>query len=158
MVKYVWEETNDKKEERNIMSEFLQTILIAIIPSAITGILSYLASLKNANAQVQSIKEQNKADIEKLIQQYNIDIQSLKEKQRLELEMKEKEHQHEIELLKLQHENDLRKEEEHMKNQLVSNALGGIFGGIFSKDGAISNQINKILDDSLSEAMESYNK
>lgn len=140
------------------MSEFLQTILIAIIPSAITGILSYLASLKNANAQVQSIKEQNKADIEKLIQQYNIDIQSLKEKQRLELEMKEKEHQHEIELLKLQHENDLRKEEEHMKNQLVSNALGGIFGGIFSKDGAISNQINKILGDSLSEAMESYNK
>lgn len=140
------------------MSEFLQTILIAIIPSAITGILSYLASLKNANAQVQSIKEQNKADIEKLIQQYNIDIQSLKEKQRLELEMKEKEHQHEIELLKLQHENDLRKEEEHMKNQLVSNALGGIFGGICSKDGAISNQINKILEDSLSEAMESYNK
>ena len=50
------------------MNEFWQTFLIAIIPSAITALLSFFASWKTSNTQIKTIKEQNKADIEKLIQ------------------------------------------------------------------------------------------
>ena len=105
------------------MNEFWQTFLIAIIPSAITALLSFFASWKTSNTQIKTIKEQNKADIEKLIQQNKVDIESLKEKHLLEMELKDKEHDHQIELIKLQHENEIKKDEENVKNQFAANAF-----------------------------------
>ena len=54
------------------MDEFWQTFLIATIPSIITALLSYLAALKASNTQIKAIKEQNKADIEKLVEQNKV--------------------------------------------------------------------------------------
>lgn len=135
------------------MIEFWQTLAIAVIPSTLTAILSYLASSKNSNTQIKAIKEQNKADIEKLIEQNKIDIEALKEKHRLDMEAKESEHNHQIEIIKLQHQNELKKDEENVKNQLAANALGGLVGGLFSQDSPISGKINEAIAKGLEDAM-----
>lgn len=72
------------------MEEFFQTLLIAVVPACVTGVISYLASRSNAKNQIKAITEQNKADIEKLIEQHKVDLESLQEKHRMELEVKEK--------------------------------------------------------------------
>lgn len=64
--------------------DFWQTLMISLLPALATGLISYLAAAKNANTQMKSIKEQNKADIEKIIEQNKVDIKSLQEKYKLE--------------------------------------------------------------------------
>lgn len=140
------------------MNEFWQTFLIAIIPSVITALLSYMAASKTSNTQIKAIKEQNKADIEKLVEQNKVDIEALKEKHQLEMELKEKEYNHQIEVIKLQHENDMKKDEESIKNQFAVNALGSLFNGMFSPQSPISNKINEALEKSLVDAMEQHDK
>lgn len=140
------------------VSEFWQTFLIAIIPSIITAVLSYLAALKASNTQIKAIKEQNKADIEKLIEQNKVNLESLKEKHMLDMEAKEKEYNYQIELIKLQHENDLKKDEENIKNQFTANALGGLLSGLFSQDSPVSNKINEAIGKSLEDAMKKQSK
>lgn len=135
------------------MSEFLQTFLIAIIPSTITALLSFLASWKTSNTQIKTIKEQNKADIQKLIQQNKVDIESLKEKHLLEMELKDKEHDHQIELIKLQHENEIKKDEESMKNQFAANAVSSLFGAIFSQESPVSGTINEAIRKGLEDSL-----
>ena len=135
------------------MSEFLQTFLIAIIPSTITALLSFLASWKTSNTQIKTIKEQNKADIQKLIQQNKVDIESLKEKHLLEMELKDKEHDHQIELIKLQHENEIKKDEESMKNQFAANAVSSLFGAIFSQESSVSGTINEAIRKGLEDSL-----
>ncbi len=135
------------------MREFWQTFLIAIIPSAITALLSYFASWKTSNTQIKAIKEQNKADIEKLIQQNKVDIESLKEKHVLEMEMKDREHAHQVELIKLQYDNEIKKDEENTKNQFAANALGSMFGTIFSQDSPISETINEAIRKGLEDSL-----
>lgn len=139
------------------MNEFWQTFLIATIPSIITALLSYLAASKASNTQIKAIKEQNKADIDKLIEQNKVDLESLKEKHLLDMETKEKEYNYQIELMKLQHENDLKKDEENMKNQFASNALGGLFSGLFSQDSPLLNKINEVIGKSLEDAIKKQN-
>ncbi len=143
----------DRKNEGVQMNEFWQTFLIAIIPSVITALLSFFASWKRSNTQIKTIKEQNKADIEKLIQQNKVDIESLKEKHLLEMELKDKEHDHKIELIKLQHENEMKKDEESMKNQFAANAVGSLFGAIFSQESPVSETINEAIKKGLEDSM-----
>lgn len=135
------------------MSEFWQTFLIAIIPSTITAVLSYLASAKSSNTQIKAIKEQNKADIEKLIEQNKVDIESLKEKHQLDMEAKEKEYNHQLEVIKLQHQNELKKDEESLKNQFAVNALGSLVGGLFSPESPVSSKISEAVEKTIEEAM-----
>lgn len=139
------------------MNEFWQTFLIAIIPSIITALLSYLAALKSSNTQIKAIKEQNKADIEKLIEQNKVDLEAIKEKHALDMEAKEREYNYQIEIIKLQHENDLKKDEENMKNQFAANALGGLFCGLFAQDSPISSKMNEVIEKSLEDAMKNQN-
>ncbi len=134
------------------MIDFIQTLLIAVIPSAIAGLLSYLAAFNNSKTQIRTITEQNKADIQKLIEQHKVDIESLKEKHKMEIEIKEKDFLHQIDLVKLQHENELKKEEESMKNQLTMNAMGGLLGNMFSESSPFSKQLGDVLNKSLEEA------
>ena len=135
------------------MNEFWQTFLIAIIPSIITALLSYLASWKTSNTQIKAIKEQNNADIEKLVQQNKVDIESLKEKHLLEMELKDKEYEHQVELIKLQHDNEMKKDEENIKNQFAANAVGSLFGAIFSKESPVSGQINEAIKKGIEDSM-----
>lgn len=51
------------------MVEFLKTLAIACIPAIITGIVTYIVARKNAASQISIIKEQNKHDLEKLMEQ-----------------------------------------------------------------------------------------
>lgn len=133
------------------MNEFLQTLLIAALPSILTGLLSFLASSKDSKTRIKAIEEQNKADIEKLIQQNKVDIESLKEKHRLEMEKKDKEYQHQIELINLQHKNELQKDEENVKNQMTANVIGGLLGGIFSEQSPVSNKLNEVISNALED-------
>lgn len=142
-----------KKSEEEQMNEFWQTFLIATIPSAITALLSFFASWKTSNTQIKTIKEQNKADIEKLIQQNKVDIESLKEKHLLEMELKNKEHDHQIELIKLQHENEIKKDEESIKNQFAANAVGSLFGAIFSQESPVSGTINEAIKRGIEDSL-----
>ena len=50
------------------MVEFLKTLAIACIPAIITGIVTYIVARKNAASQISIIKEQNKHDLEKLME------------------------------------------------------------------------------------------
>lgn len=131
------------------MNEFMQTLLIAVIPACFTGLISYLAARNNSKTQIKAISEQNKADIEKLIEQHKIDIDALKEKHRMELEIIEKEHLHQIEIIKLQHENDIKKNGETFKNQLASNIMSGLFSGIFSSNSPITEELNNVISKEL---------
>lgn len=124
------------------MNEFIQTLLIAIIPAGVTGIISYFASRNTSLTQIKAITEQNKGDIEKLVEQHKVDIEALKEKHKLELEVKEKEHQHQMEIIKLQHENDLKKDEENAKNQMTASIMEGMFNGLFSSDSPVSKELS----------------
>lgn len=130
------------------MDEFTQTLLIAVIPACITGVISYFASRNTSKTQVKTIIEQNKADIQKLIEQHKVDIDALKEKHKLDIELKEKEHLNQLEIIKLQHDNDLKKEEESAKYQMAANAIGGMFGSIFSSDSPFNEQIKNAIDKS----------
>lgn len=133
------------------MNGFLQTLAIAVLPSIVTGLLSFWASSKDSKTRIETIEEQNKADIEKLIQQNKVDIESLKEKHRLEMEKKDKEYQHQIELINLQHKNELQKDEENVKNQMTANVIGGLLGGIFSEQSPVSNRLNEVISNALEE-------
>ena len=55
------------------MVEFLKTLAIACIPAIITGIVTYIVARKNAASQISIIKEQNKHDLEKLMEQHKVD-------------------------------------------------------------------------------------
>ena len=140
------------------MNEFLQTLAIATVPSIVTGIISYIAAIRNSKSQIEAIKAQNKADIEKLVEQNRVDIEALKEKHKLDMESKEKEYKHQIELMNMQNQNEMKKEEELMKNQLAVNALGGIFSSVFSPQSPISGKINEALVKGLEDAMKTSNK
>ena len=137
----------------NIMNEFLQTLAIATVPSIVTGIISYIAAIRNSKSQIEAIKEQNKADIEKLIEQHKINIEALKEKHRLDMESKEQEYKHQIEVMKLQSQNELTKEEEMMKNQLAFNLLGGAASGLFSPESPLFRKLNDMMVKGLEDVM-----
>lgn len=52
----------------------LQSTLNAVKSSIVTGVVTYLVAHKNASAQIRVVKEQNKHDLEKLMEQHKIDI------------------------------------------------------------------------------------
>ena len=62
------------------MEEILNTLLVSCVPAIITGIISYLTANKKAKAEIATLQESNKHEIEKLMKQHEVDIESLKEK------------------------------------------------------------------------------
>ena len=99
------------------MGEFFQILLIACIPAAITGLVSYLVARKNASTQVNILEKQNKYDIDRLMEQHKIDIDSITRQHKQEMEKLELEHKHKLELVKLESENTL-------NQNLVNSFLG----------------------------------
>ena len=69
------------------------------------------------------------------------------------MELKDKEHDHQIELIKLQHENEIKKDEESMKNQFAANAVGSLFGAIFSQESPVSGTINEAIRKGLEDSL-----
>ena len=60
--------------------DFIKILLISCIPAIITGAVTYLVAYKNATAQIKVVEEQNKHDLDKLMEQHKIDIDSLNNK------------------------------------------------------------------------------
>lgn len=87
--------------------DFIKTLSISCIPAIITGAVTYLVAYKNATAQINVVKEQNKHDLEKLMEQHKIDIDSLGKQHQQELEKMELEHKHKLELIAKENENNL---------------------------------------------------
>lgn len=121
------------------MNEFLQTFLIATIPSAITAFLSYLASSKASNTQIRAIKEQNKADIQKLVEQNRADIDKLKEQYKIQADMEEISHAHKLEIMKISSEIDARKD--------LANAIGDLVLSIINSFIENRNNVNDSTDE-----------
>ena len=110
------------------MDEFWKTLLIACIPSLLTGLITYFVAHKNASAQIKVVKEQNKHDLDKLMEQHKIDIENLKEAHKLEMESKEQDHKNRLELQQKEFENGLLKQQKEEENAMAAEALKGVFG------------------------------
>ena len=110
------------------MDEFWKTLLIACIPSLLTGLITYFVAHKNASAQIKVVKEQNKHDLDKLMEQHKIDIENLKEAHKLEMESKEQDHKNRLELQQKEFENGLLKQQKEGENAMAAEALKGVFG------------------------------
>ena len=56
------------------LEEILNTLLVSCVPAIITGIISYLTANKKAKAEIATLQESNKHEIEKLMKQHEVDI------------------------------------------------------------------------------------
>ena len=112
------------------MDEFWKTLLIACIPSLLTGLVTYFVAHKNASTQIKMVKEQNKHDLDKLMEQHKVDIDSLKEKYRLEAEEKDREHTRKLEIMEKEYEYKLKQQENEAENTAKYGAMKDVFGGL----------------------------
>ena len=112
------------------MDEFWKTLLIACIPSLLTGLITCFVAHKNASAQIKVVKEQNKHDLDKLMEQHKVDIDSLKEKYRLEAEEKDREHTRKLEIMEKEYEYKLKQQESEAENTAKYGAMKDVFGGL----------------------------
>ena len=110
------------------MGEFWQTILLACIPSIITGIATFFVASRSASAQIKVVTEQNKHDLEKLMQQHQIDIENIKEKHKLEIEAKEVDYKYKLELQQREFENALQQRKIENDNSMAMASLQGLLG------------------------------
>lgn len=113
------------------MSAELWTQLgVAIIPSVLSGLLSFFVSSKSFKNEINKLKESNKHEIEKLMKQHQIDIESLKEKHKLEIESKEKEHDLKIEEMKVKNEQEMLMKEKELSNSILYPIIGKFAEGV----------------------------
>lgn len=142
------------------MDEFLKTLLIACIPSIITGLVTYFVAHKNASSQISVVKEQNKHDIDKLMKQHQIDIDNLKEAHKLEMESKEQDHKNRLDLQQKEFENSLLKQQKDGENVMTAEALKGMFSMFGSTiNTAIDTPEGKqLLSDSIRKAIKNQRK
>lgn len=112
------------------MDEFWKTLLIACIPSLLTGLVTYFVAHKNASTQIKMVKEQNKHDLDKLMEQHKIDIDSLKEKYRLEAEEKDRDHTRKLEIMEKEYKYKLKQQESEAENAAKYGAMKDVFGGL----------------------------
>ena len=139
------------------MDEFWKTLLIACIPSLLTGLVTYFVAHKNASAQIKVVKEQNKHDLDKLMEQHKIDIENLKEAHKLEMESKEQDHKNRLELQQKEFENGLLKQQKEGENAMAAEALKGVFGMFGSaRNTAMDTPEGKqLINDSIKKSRES---
>lgn len=130
------------------MKEFIQTLLIAFIPAAV----SFVATVVVARIQIKSLKEQNAHDIEKLMKQHEIDIENLKAKHALEMDAKDKEHQYQLELQQKDHDNAMLKLQKEGENLAAAEGIKGLLNMVGSI--AATPEGQKMLSDSLNKAKE----
>lgn len=107
-------------------------LLIAIVPSIITGVGSLFFALKKCKNEIKTLEESNKHEIEKLMKQHEIDIDALKEKHKLDLEIKEKEHKLKLEEIKVQNEQEILKKEKELSNSVIYSLMGDTTKDLFS--------------------------
>lgn len=132
------------------MDSFWQTLLISFIPSIITGIVTYLVAHNNTASQIKIVKEQNRHETEKLIQQQKINIENLKAAHALEMESKEQDHINKLELQRIEFENIQLKQQKEADNAMTMEAIRALFGIVGSVLSTPEGQ--QLLQDSFAES------
>lgn len=121
---------------------FLETLMIATIPSLLTGIGSFFLAKAQSKNEINRLKISNEHEIEKLIEQQKINIESIREQHKLEMTSKDKEHKYKLEILQKEHENEIIRKEKELEDSVRYQAAGnaanalitGIIGSAFSSD------------------------
>jgi hypothetical protein len=114
------------------MVELVKTLLIACVPAALSGMISFILAKSQAKSDIKKLQVENQHDIEKLMEQHRVDVASIREQHRLEMESKEKDHQHKLEIMQREHENELIRKESELENATKYNAAGSIITGLFN--------------------------
>lgn len=127
--------------------EIFESVLIACIPSIITGIITYLIAHKNFKLEISKLKEQSSLLIEKNKQDFILGLKNLE----TQTETKEKEFQYQIQLLTKQYESRIKEDQGIKQNDLMMSYVEKI---IKSEDPI--NEINKLND--LSKSIKNINK
>lgn len=107
--------------------ESIVPLLPSIILALISGLCAYFAARKQTSTALESLKESNRHDIDKLIRQHEIDIDNLKEKHRLELEK-----------MQVEHERQLERDAQNSQNKAASEIMAAMIGTALSTPAATS--------------------
>lgn len=81
--------------------------VVSIVVAIITSLFAYLGANKKSKTDINSLKESNNHEIEKLINQHKMNIDAIERQHELEKEKMQMEHQHKLEIMKTQTVNDL---------------------------------------------------
>lgn len=73
--------------------------LVTLLSTITAGLLSYFGAVKKTKNELIALKESNRFEIEKLMNQHKLDLQALERKHEMEKEKAELEHRHKLELL-----------------------------------------------------------
>lgn len=114
------------------MVELVKTLLIACVPAALSGMISFILAKSQAKSDIKKLQVENQHDIEKLMEQHRVDVASIREQHRLEMESKEKDHTHKLEIMQREHENELIRKESELENATKYNAASSIITGLFN--------------------------
>ena len=126
---------------RNSIAE-LSTIapyIVSIIASIASGISFYLVARNKSASDIQTLKESNEHEIEKLMKQHEVGLDNLKETHKLEMEKLEAEHRHSLELANSNAQNEMTK-------QLMGSLVGNLMAAPQMQDlfaNALANSIKK---------------
>lgn len=135
-------------------SSLWSQLLIGIVPAIISGIISFLISMKQFKNELKKVETNNKHEIDKLMKQHEIDINSLKEKHKMDLELKEKEHKLKMEEIRIQNEQDILKKEKELSDSAMYSMMEGatkdLFSGIFNSE-EFKEEISKKIKESFNK-------
>lgn len=121
------------------MNEFINTLLIAVIPAIVAFLGAYLISIRNYKSSIKNIQANNKHEIERLMEQHKLDIDSIKEKHKLEMESKEKDHVHKLEIIEKEHRNEIARAQTSDGSQMAMDVLGGMLKGVIDNPDKLDN-------------------
>lgn len=119
-------------------------IIITTITAIIPALISYFIARYQGKTDIKKLKDNNAAEINKLIKQHEINLEAIKEQHKLEMEAKEKEQQYKLELMQKEYELKIHENQQTKTNDVMTNALGGIFGSIMNDPATAMEKINSL--------------
>lgn len=106
--------------------QFWLTFGTAVIPAAITGLLSFFASWIKNRSDIKSLQEQFKHDAEMARLNHNHELDNLQKKFKQDFEQMEKKHQHELEKMQEAHRLELENIQKKSEADLTSTVAQGM--------------------------------
>lgn len=130
------------------MPEFIQTLLIALIPAFITALSSYFLAKRNFKSEILKMKETQKNELEQIMMKNEIDIEALKQKHNNEIDIINLKHKHELELKEKELDNLIKQQENQNQAQMVNNVFGSFLNGALNNS-EVSDLIGKYVVDAM---------
>ena len=114
-------------------------ILSTLVMPILSGVGSYIMSIKRSQKDINQLREQNKLDIEKLMNQHRMDLEALERKHQMEVEKMEIDHKHNLEL-----------KQKEMENKIGGEFFTEIMSGLMNSP-EMRAQINKSLSQGIAK-------